>query len=567
MNNLSSLLNMRIFGIETSSYCNRHCALCPRTELPMNRFHGKAGNNPIKEYLDEKYVFALLQQMGEANYSGRVQLFNLNEPLYDPRIPSFVKFAYQKNLKVRLTTNGDPLKDNPSLLAEVIPYIHELSIGIYDYNIDSEGWQQKRNELIDQWSKTIKACDPRNNVEVRFSLREKFDRQARNLTYGYAINAPCQRVLDGVYVLYNGDITHCCSDGIGSTVFGNIKTESLESVLSNPKRKFILEAMEKGERWRFSSCRDCLSSIAEESHVCDPSLDRDGAILRLGLKYGLTPYPQAEMKIDWKPENYLSCGNMNTLIIPPLCDEFRIDSGCSVFQPNLKQAASLLTPFQKQKNLIAPRHKHDTDKMRSVHIALVQQIGKHYSAERSDMLLIGEGRFFRTTFYKKCLMQSIYKGVGGTYNCLHYPLTVGNIRDAKKYLHIWTSVKPDLFVYCMGIHEGKIAEGSDKPKVDLDTFSFLLKSLIKEIREQGTERVIVVTPMPLKNPQKMEMKWSLNNDAIKRYSDAAITAADETGAEVIDVFSLCMKTQKQQITKGYGKLMNQAVVKGICNKS
>ena len=122
------------------------------------------------------------------------------------------------------------------------------------------------------------------DVEIRFSLKEKFERDARDLECGFALNVPCGRVNDGVYVLYNGNVTHCCADAYEGTVFGNIKDSSLDEILSSSARRFLLESLSRGERWRYASCRDCLKDIEEELYVNSPSLDRDGEILRLGLK-------------------------------------------------------------------------------------------------------------------------------------------------------------------------------------------------------------------------------------------------------------------------------------------
>ena len=562
MKDLATLLNLRVFGLETSSYCNRHCSLCPRTQLPPNRFHEKDKHNPVKEYLDDKYVFTLLRQLGEANFSGRVQLFHLNEPLYDPRVPAFVKFASEHGLKVRITTNGNPIKATPSLLDEIVPYVRELGIGIYDYDIRSEGWQEKRNELIKYWSKVVGEYDS-HDFEVRFSLKENFRSVARDLKCGYAINAPCKRVLDGVYVLYNGDVTHCCSDGIGGTVFGNVKKNSLVEILSSKERAFVLDALKKGERWRFASCRDCLDSIVEEKYANDPQCDRDGEILRLGLKYGLTPYPPAGTKTTWTASDYLNNGNIDMLVIAPLSDEFRIGDGSRVFFANSKQKTQSSTPLEKQNNLIVPQHKKQKDKMQSIHNTLVEQIEKHYSADLPNMLLIGEGRLFRNSVDNKCLMQLIYEGFEGSYNILHYPLTMGSIRNTQKHLHVWASVEPDIFVYCMGVLEGKVAEGSTEPKVDLDTFSFMLKMLIRSFQEIGTKRVIILTPMPVVSAKNKHKKWLLSNEMVKKYSDAAIQVAVETDVDVIDVFGLCMENKQEKMSNEHGRLMVETVINGI----
>ncbi len=85
-----------IIEIETKGNCNMACTFCPY---------------PVKEdkksELSESAVYRLIDQIDPNQKGFEYLLFNqYNEPLLDPRIFSFIKYAENKGIKVKLTTNG-----------------------------------------------------------------------------------------------------------------------------------------------------------------------------------------------------------------------------------------------------------------------------------------------------------------------------------------------------------------------------------------------------------------------------------------------------------------------------
>lgn len=177
------LKDLRVFGLETSSYCNRHCANCQRTHYPKTRFVNGDKSKPIKEFLDDSKIYHVMDFLHKNKFNGRLQIFGFNEPTLDARLPTFLQYAHKKSLHVRMTTNGDELKRKPELRQQILPYIRELSIGIYDYDESNAHWPDKRNRLVSGWEDCINK-EGYNSLRLRFSMKEKFTKSQRLLKKG-----------------------------------------------------------------------------------------------------------------------------------------------------------------------------------------------------------------------------------------------------------------------------------------------------------------------------------------------------------------------------------------------
>ncbi len=541
-NETSSALSVRIVGIETSSYCNRHCQLCPREELPDTRFENGNRKEPIKAFLEDTYVYSLFDQLAEFKFTGRVQMFSLNEPLLDERMPDFLKYAHGLGLKPRITTNGDPIRRDPTLLDRVAPYCDELSIGIYDYDMRKPDWETERNEMVEEWAAQVKPYED-NGLRVRYSLKEKFGRIPRDRDCGLAINASCDRVHEGIYVLYNGEVTHCCKDNQEGTIFGSIKEHSLLELLNSDARRFLHDALARGERWRFATCRDCLSSIPEEVLTEDPTIDRDGQILRLGMKYGLSRFPQPNTELSWKPQDHFNAGGpAATEVIAPL--------GVPVDLPeenyiNLtisagRQAAAA-GPIDYESGpparLLVPAAFTRQNRQDARHDDLMEVAEQRHAPDMPRLILIGESRMLRGTKAVPNLMERVYTGAAGQYNCQHYPATLGTIVSARKHCHVWQHARPKVFIYCMGLRDARQDLESDSSKVDMETFRAHVEVLLKKMANVPGTRAILVTPMPALATTDAGKNCSIDNDRLAEYVDAARTIAERCRVNCVDVFS------------------------------
>ena len=110
-------------AIETSSWCNRRCAFCPVSYSPRPR-HGR---------MDIELIRHVLDQLHDLSYTGRIELYIYNEPLYDDRIRDII-FMVRTNVPracIMLSTNGDALHDESGAYELFENGLNQLCINVY----------------------------------------------------------------------------------------------------------------------------------------------------------------------------------------------------------------------------------------------------------------------------------------------------------------------------------------------------------------------------------------------------------------------------------------------------
>src|SRR5688572_7763563 len=95
----------KILEIETCSTCNRTCPTCIRNSHP-NRERLKDWFSP--NYLPTTTVEKILTHAWKMRFRGAVCLQHYNQPLMDPRIDAFGRFARRLGFSnVFISTNAD----------------------------------------------------------------------------------------------------------------------------------------------------------------------------------------------------------------------------------------------------------------------------------------------------------------------------------------------------------------------------------------------------------------------------------------------------------------------------
>lgn len=80
--------------IDTTSYCNLKCPLCPTGRGDMSRTRGFMTFENFKKIIDEIYEWIFV-----------VDFYNWGEPLLNKHIFSMIKYAHEKKIKTRISTN------------------------------------------------------------------------------------------------------------------------------------------------------------------------------------------------------------------------------------------------------------------------------------------------------------------------------------------------------------------------------------------------------------------------------------------------------------------------------
>ena len=223
--------------IETSSYCNRRCPTCVRNSYPDRT---KVESWFTENYLPDDVVYNLIDQLEKMSFRGDLGLQHYNEPLLDPRIVNFGKYAKTKNIfnEVSFHTNGDFLA--PEMIENLDGVFHRISISLFHYPMH-------------QFKKTKIVLVGDDHITSHFSPKPDFDTLVQRNR-----DAPCDYPFRGMYVNHLGEFLLCCEDFLGHFDLGNVKDRTLEELWFSEKHQEILLNLEKpNSRHLYPHCAIC----------------------------------------------------------------------------------------------------------------------------------------------------------------------------------------------------------------------------------------------------------------------------------------------------------------------
>jgi len=242
--------------IDIQSSCNRDCEFCPRFWDRSGVRKDAKGNQIIAKMPSEK-VYNLIDQAHKLGFQGKVKLHRLSEGLLDKRYVEFAKYIKLKGLRLLENTNGDVLRKNETLCAELDGLIELLTIGLYDYKNEAE----KQAEMA-YWRNRFKK------TEVKFSLppenciiRQGSKVYAEVIKNPKALDLPCIQPSRMMLIRYDGNISLCCEDDGCHFDLGNAFEQSLQELWWSYKHIKITKTLAKpGGRHKFARCSRCYNS-------------------------------------------------------------------------------------------------------------------------------------------------------------------------------------------------------------------------------------------------------------------------------------------------------------------
>lgn len=229
--------------IETRTDCNNHCPFCPHAFT----------NKPLG-IMEWNCYTAIIEQLCEMNYNGRVALMLSNEPLLDDRLKNMIEYAKSKSQRLFLdiTTNGK------LLTIELVDEFFRLGLD----NININDYRGDRDKYPEKWSPYIEPIYTAygNNPKVSFKHRrldESLPNYAGNIpqvfnrkNYGFC-NYPFRKLT----IAYNGDVLLCCDDFMYDTSYGNVLTDKLIDCWNNTELNTIRFSLLENNR--IGLCERC----------------------------------------------------------------------------------------------------------------------------------------------------------------------------------------------------------------------------------------------------------------------------------------------------------------------
>lgn len=288
------------FMIESSSLCNLKCPLCP-VPSHLHRETGHMRMHTYKNVIDDI-----------AGYAKKIDLWNFGEPFLNEDIFDMIKYATDRNISVRVSTNSTFLGEEEvekvfwSNLTSIIVCLDGASKETHErYRIGSEF--EKVAEGINRLSQMKRALGRdlpfmrlqflvfsynEHEIDDIIALAEQMqvDQLAlKNVSLGTWIDEKirkkistkllpkndkyrkytvtedtlelkvqddvCSWAYENGVVLSNGDVTTCCYDGSGRHVFANVHRDGgLLNILKSDTMKRIRQDIIDRE---MSLCRTC----------------------------------------------------------------------------------------------------------------------------------------------------------------------------------------------------------------------------------------------------------------------------------------------------------------------
>ncbi len=232
----------RIVQIETQNRCTRSCWFCK---------FGQARKDSIDLGLPTSVFERIVSELGKVDFSGRISIYGINEPLLDDRIADFVadlRGACPRAF-LSLDTNGDLLDGT---MLDRLSYAGADAVIANAYDRTA---LRRLAALADERSLILKDF---RDAAARVENRGGNVRLPRTiLDSAKWIDRSCLRPSTTLQIRANGDAVLCCGDMYGDVVFGNVAEQSLVNIWNSPDMRLTRRRLRRGERRDLLLCASC----------------------------------------------------------------------------------------------------------------------------------------------------------------------------------------------------------------------------------------------------------------------------------------------------------------------
>jgi hypothetical protein len=247
--------------IESHSLCNRDCWFCPRT-YDRSGVYLDANGRPRARRMASAMVLDLLDQARALGFRGPVGFHHYSEPLLDQRVVDFAHQASDRGMQPYLHTNGDLLRRDDRLCAEVSRAFRRIVVGLYDHRSDDERedaerfWRERLPMVALEFSAIgVAGSLGGHSAGVPKALVPTDSRFATpDLTFA---GGPCGRPLIRMIIRYDGEMCQCCEDVAGAFQLGNAHRTPLAELWYSERHAAMIDALLAGSRDRFPLCANC----------------------------------------------------------------------------------------------------------------------------------------------------------------------------------------------------------------------------------------------------------------------------------------------------------------------
>ena len=234
----------RAINIETTNTCTKSCSFC---------YFGNIENKPPRKLMDEELFNKIVQELVDMKFKGRISLYEINEPMIDPRI-----FDFTKLIREKLPDSFQMIQSNGDLLNhEKIEKLFEAGLDKLIINAYNKKNLEKITAMLDSFDykgRNIVMYDKtKPYVKRMYTSRagniEEFKKKIKK--------EPCELVYVQMIVKSNGEVVSCVNDMWSKQIMGNLNDNTVSEIWFGEKFEFLRKNLEKGNRDCSNLCKQC----------------------------------------------------------------------------------------------------------------------------------------------------------------------------------------------------------------------------------------------------------------------------------------------------------------------
>jgi radical SAM protein with 4Fe4S-binding SPASM domain len=253
------------------------CVFCPKTSRQ-------------NEFMTVETFCKILDKI--QYHTNQIYLHVLGEPLLHPQLGLLLQHCDRTGMRVNITTNGTLIKKVSEILLKSSA-LNRVNFSLHSFNqqvfsnyskdnylkdiadftvkaLETEKiaiyyrfWDQTKSELQDENKQMINKLSELIGTEIPdidslkpqgatmikrplfISKEEVFDWPSLDMENSIE-NAKCLGIKEQLAILVDGTVVPCCLDNNACIQLGNIKENSLQDIIENPRAKAIREGFSKG---------------------------------------------------------------------------------------------------------------------------------------------------------------------------------------------------------------------------------------------------------------------------------------------------------------------------------
>jgi radical SAM protein with 4Fe4S-binding SPASM domain len=226
--------------IEVNHGCNMTCSYCPNSKTERKE----------QGHMSEEVFLALMSQLRDLHYKGRLCYHFYNEPLTSKNLEHFVRISkdYCPETKSEIYTNG-------TLLTK------ERFLSLEESGVDRFYITKHESTPFIAFDKTLTLLDENQKNKVRYVGHEDLilSNRGGELDVGPTppLKLPCHIPRTSVVITLKGNVLTCYEDFSQKNEMGNILDKHIGDIWTSSNYVQFREDLKKGKRELYEVCRKC----------------------------------------------------------------------------------------------------------------------------------------------------------------------------------------------------------------------------------------------------------------------------------------------------------------------